>query len=110
MAINFISSKDSDKIRTMVQREIIQKLLWVMKQMKLLKNFLNLFLQKYQERLEEKMRGSEFVFDSIDLLHCNIHKISLNRGGSYIDSPKWLENKKATINPKNNDDNAFSML
>ena len=81
-----------------------------MKQMKLLKNFLNLFLQKYQERLEEKMRGSEFVFDSIDLLHYNLHKISLNRGGSYIDSPKWLENKKATINPKNNDDNAFSML
>ena len=34
----------------------------------------------------------------------NLHKISLNRGGSYIDSPKWLKNKKATINPKNNDD------
>ena len=30
--------------------------------------------------------------------------ISLNRGGSYIDSPKWLEVKKSTINPKNNDD------
>ena len=41
------------------------------------------------------MRGSEFVFDSIDLLHYNLHKISLNRGGSYIDYPKWL--KKATI-------------
>ena len=75
--------------------------------MKLLKNFLNLFLQKYQERLEEKMRGSEFVFDSIDLLHCNIHKISLNRGGSYIDSPKWLKNKKATINSKNDVEKCF---
>ena len=45
------------------------------------------------------MRGSEFVFDSIDLLHYNLHKISLNRDGSYIDSLKWLTNKKATINP-----------
>ena len=27
----------------------------------------------------------------------------LSRGGSYIDSPKWLTNKKATINRKNND-------
>ena len=30
-------------------------------------------------------------------------KISFNRGGSYIDSPKWLKDKKSTINPKNND-------
>ena len=60
-------------------------------------------LQKYQEGLEEKMRGSEIVFDSIDLLHYNLYKISLNRGGSYIDSPKWLKNKKATLYPKNNE-------
>ena len=53
------------------------------------------------------MRGNEFVFDSIDLLHYNLHKINLNRGGSYIDSPKWLKNKKATINLKKNDDKCF---
>ena len=53
------------------------------------------------------MRGSELVFDSSDLLHYNLHKISLNRGRSCIDSPKWLINKKATINPKNNDDKYF---
>ena len=50
------------------------------------------------------MRRSEFVFDSVDLSHNNLHKISLNRGGSYIDSPEWLKNKKAKINPKNYDD------
>ena len=31
----------------------------------------------------------------------------MSRGGSYIDSPKWLKNKKATINPKNNDYKCF---
>ena len=31
----------------------------------------------------------------------------MKRSGSYIDSPEWLKNKKATINPKNNDDNCF---
>ena len=51
------------------------------------------------------MRGSEFVFDSVDLLHDNLPKISLNRGRSGIDSPKLL--KKAAINPKNNDDKCF---
>ena len=58
-------------------------------------------------RLEEKIRGSEFAFDSLDLLHYNLHEINLNRGGSYIDSPKWLKNKKATINPKINDGKCF---
>ena len=37
--------------------------------------------QKYQEGLEEEIRGKEFVFDSFDLLHYNLHKISFNRGG-----------------------------
>ena len=64
-------------------------------------------LQRHQEGLEESMKGSEFVFDSVGLLEYKLNKISLNRGGSYIDSPEWLKNKKATINPKNNDDNCF---
>ena len=50
------------------------------------------------------MRGSEFVYDSVDILHNNPNKVSLSRGGSYIDFPKWLKNKKTTINPKTKDD------
>ena len=56
--------------------------------------FFKSLLQKYQEGLEESMRGSEFIFDSVDLLYQNLQKISQKRGGSYIDSPKWLKNKK----------------
>ena len=36
-----------------------------------------------------------------------MNKISINRGGSYIDSPQWLKDKKSTINPINNDDKCF---
>ena len=36
------------------------------------------------------MKGSEFVFDGADLLAYKLNKIGLIRGGSYIDSPKWL--------------------
>ena len=39
------------------------------------------------------------------LLKC--HKIRLNRGGSYIDSTKWLKYKNAAINQKSNDDKHF---
>ena len=64
-------------------------------------------LQRCQEGLQESMRGSEFVFGSVNLLHYKLHKTSLNKGGSYRDSPKWSKNKKPTINPKNNDDKCF---
>ena len=40
-------------------------------------------------------------------MYYEFHKTSLNRGGSHIDSPKRLKNKKVTINPKNNDDKCF---
>ena len=63
------------------------------------------FLQRYKKKLEESLKGSEFVFDSINSKKWN--KINLNRTGSYIDSPKWLKNKKAKVNPKNNDDKCF---
>ena len=64
-------------------------------------------LQKYEEKLQNKMRGSEFEFDGINFLYYDFNKTGINRGGSYIDSPKRLKNKKSTINPKNNDDKCF---
>ena len=64
-------------------------------------------LQKYQEEVEEKIRGSEAFLYSADLLHYHLHKISLNRRGSYKDSTGQLKNKKAKINPKNKDDKCF---
>ena len=64
-------------------------------------------LQRYQKVLEESMRGNEYVYDSVYLLYHRLHKISLNRGRSYIDSPEWLKNKRATINPKNSDVQCF---
>ena len=53
------------------------------------------------------MKGSDFAFDGVNFLYYDFNKISLNRGGSYTDSPKWLKDKKSTINPKNNDDKCF---
>ena len=65
------------------------------------------FLQKYEDNLQNKMRGSDFEFDGVSFLYYDFNKISLNRGGSYIDSPKCLKDKKSTINPINNDDKCF---
>ena len=53
------------------------------------------------------MKGSDFEFDGVNFLYYDFNKISINRGGSHIDSPKWIKNKKSTINPKNNDYKCF---
>ena len=62
-------------------------------------------LKKYEENLQNKMRGSGSEFDGVNSLYYDFKKTSINR--SYIDSPKWLKDKKSTINPKNNDDKCF---
>ena len=50
------------------------------------------------------MKGSDIIFDCLFYYKC--HKINPNCGGSYIDSPDWIKNKKATIiNPINKNDN-----
>ena len=72
-----------------------------------IKEFRESLLQHYQKNLEQSVRGSEFIFDRVDLMYYHLQKVGLKRGGSYIDSPKWLKNKKAAINPQNNDDNYF---
>ena len=48
---------------------------------------------RYQNNLES-IKGSEFVFDNVDLLYYKCHKINPNRGGSYIDSPDSIKTKK----------------
>ena len=51
--------------------------------------------------------GSNFIFESVELLDYHLHKISLKRDKSYIKFPRWSEKKGATINPQNNDNKCF---
>ena len=54
----------------------------------IIKGLFESFLQKYEENAQEKMKGSEFEFDGVNFLYYDFNKISLNRGGSCIDSPQ----------------------
>ena len=67
--------------------------------MKVIEELFKSLLNRYQNNFEKLMNGIEFVFDYVHLLHHKYHKINPNHGGSYIDSPDLIKNKKATINP-----------
>ena len=75
----------------------------------LLMNIFESLLLRKKIGLGTSTRGSNFIFDSAQLLCYQCHKINFKRGG-YIDSPDWIKNKKATINPKPKDDKCFQYV
>ena len=86
--INFTSLKpDSDETRIMHTKSDNME---IMIGSGVIKELFKSFLQRYQEGLQEKKRGSNFEFDGIHLLYYDFNKINLNRGGSYIESAKWI--------------------
>ena len=108
MAINFISSKtDFDETRIMRTKSDNIEIMIGSETDEVIEEHFESLLKKYQEGLEESLRGSEFIFDGVDASYYDLNKISLSRDKSYIDFLEWLKNKKATINPKNNDDKCF---
>ena len=51
------------------------------------------------------IKGTEFLFDYVHLLYYKCPRINPNRGGSHINFPNRIKNKKATINPTYKKDN-----
>ena len=81
--INFTSLKsDSDEIHIMHTKSDNTEIMIGSDTNEVIKELFKSFLQRYQEGLQEKMRGSEFEFDGIHLLYYGFNKVSLNRGGS----------------------------
>ena len=105
MRIIFVSFTDANEIREMYTKSDNITVMIGIETEDDINELFNTFCKRYQEGLETKMKGSSFTFERIDLLEYHLHKINLNRGSSYIESPDWIKNKGVTINPKNIKDN-----
>ena len=93
--INFIFLKPgSDETRVMYTRSDIEEFMNGDDTNKIIESLFESFLQRFEENLQGKMRGSDFEFDDINFFYYNFNKTSIYRSGSYIDSPKWLKDKK----------------
>ena len=107
MHVNFVSSNDTGETRTIFVWSDNEEIRLGNETDDIIKGLLNSFLNNYQKEEIVLRNGSNFVFESVDLLSYHIHKTSLKRGKSYIKSPEWILNKRATINPKNKDNKCF---
>ena len=67
MQINFISSEDSDETRTMHTKSDNIEIMMGNETDEIIEKLFKSLLQKYQDGLEESMRGSKFIRDSVDL-------------------------------------------
>ena len=105
MGVNFVSTNDTGEIRTFYVRSDNEEIRLDNETPEIITKLIKCFLSNYQEEEKILRNGSNFVFESVDLLSYHIHKTNLKRGKSYIKSPEWILNKRATINPKNAKDN-----
>ena len=94
--VNFISLEPgSDETRIMYTRSDNVEMMFRDDNDDIIEQIFESLLQKYEENLQNKVKGSEFEFDGVNFLYYAFNKTSINRGGSSI------------INPKNNDNKCF---
>ena len=105
MRIIFVSFTDANETREMHRKSDNITIMSGIETDDVINELINSFRKRYQEVLETKMKGSSFTFERIDLLEYHLHKISINRGSSYIKSFTWIKNKGIIINPKNTKNN-----
>ena len=98
IANNFISSIDNDEKHVMHSKSDNIEIMINDKADEVIKEPSGSLKNRYQNNLES-MKDSDFVFDYVNLLYYKCLKINPDRGGSYIDSPDRIKNKKGTINP-----------
>ena len=104
MQISFNSYTDNN-VEIMHSKSDNAKTMWGVDANDTIQELICTFLQRFQQELETKMKGSNYIFNRVNSLEYHFHKVSLKRGSSYIPQPDWLSHKKSTINPYNHSDN-----
>ena len=84
--VKFISSKCVDKKRVMKSKNntIYENYEFIKE---VAGEYLKSLFSIYQIGLATSMKGSDFIFDSVQLLHHQGHKMNVKYDRSYIDSP-----------------------
>ena len=103
IGINYIHITDNKRITHFTKSDNI-KCLPSSNTDDILDKLLTSLYEKYNEDKQLCHTSSSFIYESVEELNIHFHKIDLQRGASYIATPDWIKNKKATINPNNTKD------
>ena len=86
IANNFISSIDNDEEPVMHSKRDNIEIMISDEVDEVIEELFDLLKNRYQNKLVS-IKGSDFVFDYVQLFYYKCHEINPNHGGSYIDSP-----------------------
>ena len=92
MGINFMSITDKEKTRTFHVKSDNEEIILGNDTNDIIKELIESILSKYQREEQVLGNGSNYIFESVDVLNIHFHKTKLKRGKSYIDSPDWIKN------------------
>ena len=85
--ISFVSLKpDSHETRLMHTRCNADEFMNGSETEEIIESLYRSLLQNYNDNLQEKMKGSDFVFNGINYFYYDFNRVSISKGGSYIDS------------------------
>ena len=105
MGVNLMCIADKGKSRTFYVNSDNKEISLADNTNDAISNLIESFLSNYQKEEQILRNVRRYTYDSVDMLGIHFRDIKLKRGKSFIESPKWLADKKVTINPKNTKDN-----
>ena len=105
MGVNFININDKENARIFYVRSDNEEIMLANDTSDIIKKLIESFLSNYQKEEQILRGGSNFIYDSVDILGIHFHNIKLKRDKSYKKCPEWISSKKAAVNPKNTKDN-----
>ena len=94
LTLNFVSLKDAEEEHVMHSKRDNITFTSYNHANEVVDELFEFFYSRYQCNLEILTDEIEFTFDSVQLMYYESHRVKFRRGGSYSDSPDW-------INPKN---------
>ena len=84
MHVNFISSKDTGENRTTYVWSDNENIMWGNETSDIIEEIFKSFLDNHQKEGQIMRGGSDFIFESIDLLYSSLNETRLKRGKSYV--------------------------
>lgn len=105
MAVNFQHTTDITKSSTFYVKKSNVEFTQGSNTNNIVTKLFNSFMHNYHAEEQILRNGSNYSFESVYLLVICFHNIDLRRGTSHIAAYNWKQNKKATINPQNFNNN-----
>ena len=79
MHVNFNSSKDTGETRTIYVLSDNTKIMWGNETDNIIEELFKSFLDRYKKQEQIMRGGSDFIFESANLIDYHLHKISLKK-------------------------------